>query len=51
MMPFVIFFLVFIGGPAAFFSLGVWVGRGMPGLPFAVHIERRRQQQSVDWEP
>lgn len=51
MTPFIIFFAVFIGGPLLFFSLGVWVGRGLPGLPFAVRIERRDRQAVTDWEP
>lgn len=51
MTPILIFLLVFFGGPALFFALGVWVGRGLPGLPYAVRIERRNRQAVTDWEP
>lgn len=53
MTPLLIFFLVFVVAPAFFFFLGFWVARGAPGLPFAVHIERRRYSSDAvtDWEP
>jgi hypothetical protein len=48
--PFVVAFSMICLGPLVIFAAGIWVGRGLPGFPFALKIERRRGGVD-DWEP
>ena len=41
--------MVFCIIPGLLFGLGVWVGRGMPGLPFEIKVARRGEME--DWTP
>jgi hypothetical protein len=51
MTPLILVLLVFIVGPIVIFSAGVWVGRGMPGLPVTIRFERRDRVTHDDWQP
>jgi hypothetical protein len=59
--PALLVFSMLCLAPLSIFGLGVWVGRGLPGMPFRLHIERverdrptlargRRGQEDA-WQP
>ncbi|GIK42349.1 MAG: hypothetical protein BroJett011_61820 [Chloroflexota bacterium] len=56
--PLPIIFGMFCLAPLAIFFVGVWVGRGLPGMPVRVRLERVEgaspaggRRLADDWQP